>query len=58
LWIEYLSEERQEFEIRQNFPKLSLEHKWDSLVRNARPASPEIQQRLEEAWKRELARQS
>ncbi|SPE33105.1 hypothetical protein SBA6_240005 [Candidatus Sulfopaludibacter sp. SbA6] len=35
-----------------------LEKKWDTLGRTARPASAEIQQRIEEVRKRLLARQA
>ena len=35
-----------------------LEQKWADLERNAKPASPEMQQRLEEARKRQLAKQA
>ena len=33
-----------------------LENKWDELERAAKPASPELQQRIEEAQKRRLAK--
>src|ERR1017187_6734296 len=33
-----------------------LEKKWDELERGAKPASPELQQRIEEAQKRRLAK--
>jgi uncharacterized protein (DUF433 family) len=33
-----------------------LERKWDELERGAKPASPELQQRIEEARKRKLAK--
>src|SRR5436190_17122341 len=35
-----------------------LERKWDELEQSAKPASPELQQRIEEARKRPLARRS
>jgi uncharacterized protein (DUF433 family) len=35
-----------------------LEKKWDELERTAKPADPELQQRLEEARKRLLAKQA
>lgn len=35
-----------------------LEKKWDELARTAKPASPEIQQRIEEARQRLLAKQA
>ena len=34
----------------------ALEKKWDELERGVKPASPEIQQRIEEAQKRRLAK--
>ena len=33
-----------------------LEKKWDELERGAKPASPDLQQRIEEAQKRRLAK--